>query len=180
MDDASNVPAVAGGSGQKKSRAGRPKGAKNKAKAITDKARADLYDYARKRYNGTYGQQLVDLVMITPLEMRQGKAWALGMGLDPKLFSKVELAWRLKVYKVEQLYQLKAGEALAYLHKAGADLLALMHRKQAPIEAEQADEFAMMEAVQVDMAVLDNIQQNQQFAMSFDDVVTQGASHEGE
>lgn len=180
MADGSNVPAVGGAGAEKKRKPGRPKGSTNKAKSITDKARADLYEYARKRYNGTYGQQLVDLVMITPMELRQGKQWAITRGLNPKLFSRTELAWRLKAFKVEELYGLKAGEALAYLHKAGADLLALMHRKQAALEPEAAAAYAMMEGVQVDMAILDNIQQNQQFDLSFDDVVTQDASHTDE
>ncbi len=183
MDEGANLPALAGGSGGKKSRAGRPKGARNKAASKTVRAKADLFDYLKARAGTTPGQQLADIVMITAKEVKQARVWcegareAGGLGLDWKAFDKTELTWAFKAWKTAQLYGTTMGDARAYLAKMAGELMAYVHQRQASVDAPEGDDRAMIEAVPIDPAMMAQMQGNQQLDLGLDGDVTHGPSH---
>lgn len=187
MSSDGNLPALSGGTEKKRGR-GRPKGStKGRGTSVTKRAVADLFKYSEAKHGATPGQQMLDLAIITPKEVRQGRALAtalaLKQGIDPKAFLKNftadELGLRAKVYKHEALYGLTAKDALAFVYKRQSDLIGMTNQSQSKA-SEPDDDSAPGHAVTYDSALFENVEENQQFDLNLDAVVTDEVSQDDE
>lgn len=111
-------------------RRGRPKGS-------TNKRSGDLQAILVHTYGGrTPGQQLAQVCMVTPAEVRKAKGRARELGLTAELMAMIEKAERL-AQAMGWPGQQGVKDAWAMMYKAYGELLPYVHQRLAPKEAEK-------------------------------------------
>jgi hypothetical protein len=105
-------------------RRGRPPGARNKRSV-------DLAKYIEAQYGSTPGQQMAELAMVRPADVKRAKAEAMALGIDPAGLAPLELAHLVKAKRLAKALGVTTAEAWAAGHKARVDLLPYVHQRQA-------------------------------------------------
>ncbi|BBF79909.1 hypothetical protein [Asticcacaulis excentricus] len=127
-------------SGSAEKKRGRPKGARNKAGG-------DLAKWFASQTGTTPGQQLIELVAVTPRDIRLAKAWAKdsknqvfsAVGADPRAFAPRVLAMIYKADQFAKVHRCTLGEAWSMIFRGIDMLLPYCHQKQGSAEAEKPD-----------------------------------------
>lgn len=127
------------GTAEKKQR-GRPKGAKNKASG-------DLAKWFAHKSGSTPGQQLIELVAVTPKDIRLAKQWAKDRGtiifkgeaVDLRAFAPRALGMVWKAHNLALLNKWDLDYAWAMMYKGIDMLMPYVHQKQGAAEPEKAD-----------------------------------------
>lgn len=155
-------------SGTVEKKRGRPKGARNKASG-------DLGKWFQSVSGSTPGQQLIELVAITPRDIRLAKAWAkseknvlvqgVGQAVDLAAFTPRALAMIWKAHNFALLNRMGLQEAWAMMFKASDILMPYVHQKQGAVEGAPPDKRAVIMVDQVALGSRGNPSQ---------DVETQG------
>lgn len=104
-------------------RRGRPPGAKNRRSI-------DLARYIEAQFGGTPGQQVAQLGMVTPAEVKRARKEAEELGLTDLGLGLLELAQVVKAEKLAKALGISRAEAWAAGHKAREALLPYVHQRQ--------------------------------------------------
>lgn len=109
-------------------RRGRPPGARNKGGL-------ELGKYLQAMFGGlTPGQQLAELAMVKPAEVKRAKADALALGIATDLPA-LQLAVVVKAQRLAQALGITRPEAWAAQLKALGELMPYVHQRQPQAEA---------------------------------------------
>ena len=103
-----------------------------------NKRSTDLAKYIEAQYGSTPGQQIAQLAMVTPAQVRKAKAEAVELGIDPTGLDPIDLAHLVKAKRLGLAMGVTTAEAYAAGHKARVDLLPYVHQRQAPAAESKA------------------------------------------
>ncbi|WP_303829383.1 hypothetical protein [Asticcacaulis taihuensis] len=159
-----------------KSARGRPKGSKNKATG-------DLLKWISAQTGGlTPGQQLAALVMVTPKDIRAGKAARLADGKPVKGIPPVMLGYWYRRAQLMELFGWTEDKADGVMAKLQDMLLPYVHQKQGSVEPEPVDKRGQIIVDNTALGALGNpsqVPENEQ-EISFGPLpLTHGGSHIG-
>ncbi len=129
---------------------GRPKGARNKASS-------DLAKFIAARSGGvTPGQQISDLVMVTPKDIREGRKRLAELGLDAKRFTPMMVGYWYRRANLMALFGWTEEKADAVMAKMLDILMPYVHQSQGKVEPEKVDTTPAIYASSMHLGALGN------------------------
>jgi hypothetical protein len=91
----------------------------------------DLGRYIAAQFGSTPGQQIAQLAMVTPAQVKRARAEAEELGISVEGLAPIDVAHLVKAKRLAKALGVTTAEAWAAGHKARVDLLPYTHQRQA-------------------------------------------------